>query len=262
MSIRQILVPIVGIGDAQRLLQNAFSIAARFKAHVVVCDTVPTDYPYVDPTGMMVGQVYEDLTKQLLKQQDQMRTAARHQFESAASNFGIRISEIPQIDHATATWISGADFRSVVWALGRLADLIIARRPVGNGLLDKEIVETALFSNRRPVLLVPSKAAHLDHGAAIAWNGSLEAATALQRSLEILSNERPVTVIQVGDIKPGGLEARAAVAYLECHGFKASAKFVPDAPKATTEILLNPHSPSKSLILLSGSQYFRYKSWC
>ena len=24
----------------------------------------------------------------------------------------------------------------------------------------------------------------------------------------------------------------------------------------------NPHSPSKSLILLSGSQYFRYKSWC
>jgi hypothetical protein len=23
-----------------------------------------------------------------------------------------------------------------------------------------------------------------------------------------------------------------------------------------------PHSPSKSLILLSGSQYFRYKSWC
>ena len=26
--------------------------------------------------------------------------------------------------------------------------------------------------------------------------------------------------------------------------------------------ILNPHSPSKSLILLSGSQYFRYKSWC
>ncbi|RSU46582.1 hypothetical protein CA221_21060 [Sphingomonas koreensis] len=25
---------------------------------------------------------------------------------------------------------------------------------------------------------------------------------------------------------------------------------------------LGPHSPSKSLILLSGSQYFRYKSWC
>ena len=25
---------------------------------------------------------------------------------------------------------------------------------------------------------------------------------------------------------------------------------------------INPHSPSKSLILLSGSQYFRYKSWC
>ncbi|QDK32806.1 hypothetical protein DM450_08425 [Sphingomonas sp. IC081] len=29
-----------------------------------------------------------------------------------------------------------------------------------------------------------------------------------------------------------------------------------------TQRHLNPHSPSKSLILLSGSQYFRYKSWC
>jgi len=28
------------------------------------------------------------------------------------------------------------------------------------------------------------------------------------------------------------------------------------------DFVLNPHSPSKSLILLSGSQYFRYKSWC
>ncbi|HHN0383750.1 TPA: hypothetical protein ACRL0P_006446 [Pseudomonas aeruginosa] len=27
-------------------------------------------------------------------------------------------------------------------------------------------------------------------------------------------------------------------------------------------LLFDPHSPSKSLILLSGSQYFRYKSWC
>ncbi|MBB6193562.1 hypothetical protein FHS51_003820 [Sphingobium wenxiniae] len=33
-------------------------------------------------------------------------------------------------------------------------------------------------------------------------------------------------------------------------------------PPLATAIVLNPHSPSKSLILLSGSQYFRYKSWC
>ncbi len=33
-------------------------------------------------------------------------------------------------------------------------------------------------------------------------------------------------------------------------------------PPETTETTTNPHSPSKSLILLSGSQYFRYKSWC
>ena len=33
-------------------------------------------------------------------------------------------------------------------------------------------------------------------------------------------------------------------------------------PYNVSKWTLNPHSPSKSLILLSGSQYFRYKSWC
>ncbi|MGE4481977.1 hypothetical protein [Acidocella sp.] len=33
-------------------------------------------------------------------------------------------------------------------------------------------------------------------------------------------------------------------------------------PQGTFVKGFNPHSPSKSLILLSGSQYFRYKSWC
>ncbi|TPE59170.1 hypothetical protein FJQ54_13975 [Sandaracinobacter neustonicus] len=32
--------------------------------------------------------------------------------------------------------------------------------------------------------------------------------------------------------------------------------------EAATGTESTPHSPSKSLILLSGSQYFRYKSWC
>ena len=33
-------------------------------------------------------------------------------------------------------------------------------------------------------------------------------------------------------------------------------------PSLTLSYTYTPHSPSKSLILLSGSQYFRYKSWC
>ncbi|MCA0420501.1 MAG: helix-turn-helix domain-containing protein [Proteobacteria bacterium] len=37
---------------------------------------------------------------------------------------------------------------------------------------------------------------------------------------------------------------------------------VGESKRYRPSLLLNPHSPSKSLILLSGSQYFRYKSWC
>ena len=42
--------------------------------------------------------------------------------------------------------------------------------------------------------------------------------------------------------------------------------FAPDSPERDFASMdvdgINPHSPSKSLILLSGSLYFRYKSWC
>ena len=45
------------------------------------------------------------------------------------------------------------------------------------------------------------------------------------------------------------------------------AKFYGDVQEKLTDasahlLFFTPHSPSKSLILLSGSQYFRYKSWC
>lgn len=47
------------------------------------------------------------------------------------------------------------------------------------------------------------------------------------------------------------------------YGYFSSERFVHRHDRSKTdEIAINPHSPSKSLILLSGSQYFRYKSWC
>lgn len=44
--------------------------------------------------------------------------------------------------------------------------------------------------------------------------------------------------------------------------FKDKDKHKIEVPLGAIPRYFNPHSPSKSLILLSGSQYFRYKSWC
>ena len=95
MAIRQILVPIVGIADAQRLLQNAFKIAERLNAHVTACDTMPPDYPYLDPTGVVPPDLYEDLTKQVITQQARLRAAAKNQFENAVKQHGIAVHQFP-----------------------------------------------------------------------------------------------------------------------------------------------------------------------
>lgn len=51
----------------------------------------------------------------------------------------------------------------------------------------------------------------------------------------------------------GGVTAAEEAYRLSRIGFEAG---------RISQLELSPHSPSKSLILLSGSQYFRYKSWC
>ncbi len=253
MAIRRILVPIVGIADAQRLLHNAFTLADRLKARVTVCDTAPPDYPYLDPSGVLPPDMYENLVKQVLAQQEHLRTASRSQFEAAAKQHGIQISEIAQSDRATATWIGSGDFRNVVWGLGRLTDLIIARRPTGSNIADQDTIEQGLFAARRPVLLLPPKGAHLEQGAVIAWNGSLEAATALERAVDMLNRSEPVTVLQVGDNKPGALDITEALAYLDSHGFKATSKLLPDAPKATGETILKTATDLKAGVIVVGA---------
>lgn len=67
---------------------------------------------------------------------------------------------------------------------------------------------------------------------------------------------QPTNLILYGPPGTGKTYRTALEAVRLCDG---SADY-PDTAEGRDALI--PHSPSKSLILLSGSQYFRYKSWC
>jgi nucleotide-binding universal stress UspA family protein len=253
MAIRRILVPLVGIADATRLLENAFALAEQLKAHVTVCDTIARELPYIDAPGMLTADTYTALIQKLTAEQDSARKAMRSAFESAAKACQVQVSGTPKGNAVTAAWADSGEHASAVWGLGRLADLIVARRPMRADIPDQQLVEEALFEVRRPVLLFPPKSAHLDRAAAVAWNGSLEAATALERAVDLIDRAKPVTVIQVGDLKPGALPATEAVAYLESHGCEARSRFVPDVPGSTTDVLMTTARDLRAGMLIAGA---------
>jgi nucleotide-binding universal stress UspA family protein len=253
MAIRRILVPLVGIGDAKALLEHAFALAVRLDAEVAVCDTLPRDLPFIDSHGMLSTDISAALIEKLQGEQEEARKAMRAQFDGA-----VKAAALPRSDGAPSKaprtqWIDSRDYPRVVFDRARLADLVVARRPPGVGVADQELIEDALFSARRPVLLVPAKAVHLERGAVVAWNGSLEAATALERAVDLLDHGRPVTVVQVGDLRPGALAAAEAQAYLQAHGFEARVSLLADAPQRTGEILLHAANELGAGLLVAGA---------
>jgi len=134
-------------------------------------------------------------------------------------------SRRPQKTNAvTANWISGAAYDGATVPLfGRLSDLIVVNQPGAKASFgEMQVFESAVFTARRPVLMVPEAAHGLGRRAAIAWNGSVEACGAVEGAIDLLMDLDGVDIIQVGEIKSGNASAESLADYLGWHGIAAT----------------------------------------
>jgi nucleotide-binding universal stress UspA family protein len=229
MSIKQILVPLTGESKAEHVCNLAFDIAVRSGAHVIGTDTVADPGPFLDQSGVgMMAAYYDELFKSAEKVQTQKRSNAAQAFEAARGKHG-----------ASASWVSGVDYNGQTVSLfGRLVDLIVVNQPGATAsFAEMQVFETAVFTARRPVLVVLAAAKALGRRAAIAWNGSVEACGAVEGALDLLSGLDGVDIIQVGDIKAGNATAQSLVDYLERHGIAARIRTVADKSGSTAKLI-------------------------
>ncbi|MBL8629944.1 MAG: hypothetical protein JNM81_09970, partial [Rhodospirillaceae bacterium] len=221
MKIKQILVPLTGESDAHHVAAAAFQIARESGAHVVGTDTVTEPGPFVDQTGIGVATAYYDqIYKTITEVQVQKRQRAAATFEAARAQAGVLLSDRPgQAVGATAEWMSGEPYNgATVSVLGRLSDLIVLNHPgEKSAFTDMQVFQSAAFTTRRPLLLVPPSA-KLGTRAAIAWNGSAESCAAVEGALPLLEGLDGVDIIQVGDLKPGAASSWSLQNYLGWHG--------------------------------------------
>jgi nucleotide-binding universal stress UspA family protein len=111
-----------------------------------------------------------------------------------------------------------SDGPAVLASLGRLADLVVLSRP-GDGTVDSDTVQAALFETGRAVLVAPPTAMpSIGANVVIAWNDSIPAARAVAAAMPFVATAEQVTVLTAGD----SIDAGNLLDYLDRYGVSAA----------------------------------------
>jgi nucleotide-binding universal stress UspA family protein len=229
MSLRTLLVPMVGDAADRRALDLAGRIALRHQSRVTALFAEPDDreIPMAmvgDATG---GYLSRDLVKTLQDRIESRRTTALATFEQWRDQYAIAEAAAGS---ASAEFVRevGAD-GALIRTYGLVADLIITVRPDPTEAERSAFFEGALFEAGKPALMVPKGELALppeDAPIQIVWRQTLVSARALSASLPFLGQAREIIVSQA--VNAGEAPAvDGVVRYLAWHGITARAVIHP-----------------------------------
>ena len=261
MSLRRILVPVVGRDCDRSTLKMAAQIAQKVDAHIdalfVRVDPAQffpnMGYPY---TGS--GFVTQDILDSANKASDELAEKARDSVATVVREMGIRsaehgeASDQPSISFHQAT---GPLF-SVLQRESQLTDLVVyAYPPKGIPSELANVLPGLLLGCRRPFLIAPEEPVQsLGNHIMIAWDADDEAASALRQAREFLPYAETVEVVMVTDDEAYAEEEIARpLAYLACHGVKAQSRIIFDEAGHAGDIILNTFDQSDADLLVMGA---------
>lgn len=256
MTIKHILVPLTGESSSADTAICGLTLAKTLGAHVTAGyeDQLGPMYVAADfgGTAAAYGMFYEQMQKMRLDRKKRART----HFDGAVKATSLPIVSAPVCKQGSTMWLDDEDGNDApIASFGALTDLVVLEAP-GNRRSPPawHVVEEALFGARRPTLIVPPNTTSVDLSRAlIAWNGSSEAANAVERALDLLPATAKLTVLQVGELKPGRMSSEKLVDYLGWHCFEADLRRVPDRPNETSEIILSEARRAGAGIIIMGA---------
>lgn len=215
MSIRKIVVPLLGDAADTARLRVAGVAAARVSARldlVFIRHDPREAMPFAK--GRVPGDVRERLMDALADQDDAALTRANTMLDD--------LSDRPELAGVTIESIDGP-IETAIARRGRAADLVVIANSRSDRSQDADrIREVALFSTGRPVLVAPDAPADaLGSRVVVAWNGSAEAARAVEAAMPFLRNAEDVTVATIVNNADEPDTIVDMVSYLDLHGVDA-----------------------------------------
>jgi len=207
--IKSILAVSEGGPDAAMSFRLAARVAAQFGAAVDALHL-----PIGPAGGMMGGLAMSGEAMPLVMELDDDR------LEERTKESGRAYQELlSPIKGATYTAAKTATLDALV-AMGRCSDMLVLGRPGSDPEnVAPATVEAALYESARAVMIAPPNAGSGAFGSVVvAWNGSMQAARALEYALPFLQKAAKVTLLVVG-AKPEEVGATYLARNLGRQGF-------------------------------------------
>lgn len=206
--------------------QAALDLGRQFNGHLTCLQAIPFEFGVpVDFYGTLAAQMAVEFHEQ----------AGRVRAELEAR---LAKDDVPfdwQVSEGSATRLIAGN--------APLSDIIVvgARNPSGSKDKPSSLITDLIGTLRAPVMVVPPSLKSFQFGAAaaIAWNGSAEAAHALVGSMPLLQAASQVHILIVREPKEGGLyslPSLSAAAYLARHGIEAEIVDIPHEDGDRTSI--------------------------
>jgi nucleotide-binding universal stress UspA family protein len=221
--IKKLLLPLSDTSCGRAALATAFSAATLWQAQLsaVIVQVDSRDVAPLAGEGLS-GAMIEDMI-QVSEQEGADRTIRlRAAFDAAQARAGTASAATLQI-------LRGRD-DELVPSLARLADFTILSHPSAKeDETASDMLHAVLFDSGRPVLIAPPTApASIGTRCCIAWNGTVESASALAAALPWLARADVVRILHAGAYQRRGPSAAELVPYLAMHGITADvSEFVP-----------------------------------
>lgn len=241
MSIKHLLVHVDASERSAARLDFAVALAQRFQARLTGL------FAQKESSGpsLVARRASDHLLKAMAD------TQAR--FEAATAAAGLQ-AEWWQVEHGEHTNVVT---QTVICA--RYADLaILGQHDPDASVVPEDLVEQVLLNSGRPVLVFPHIGRYGPPGrkTLIAWNGSREAARAVNDAIPFMQSTEEVTILAVH----AGVEAPDAgkvpqvdiVAHLRAHGIEATFERLPLSEIAFADAVLNRCYETDSDLLVMG----------
>ena len=233
-------------GDRDVAGPYAISIAETFDAHAAA---IAFSYEPVIPATIM-GGIPASLIEQQRADNDKAARDAVSTFETAAKRAGISFESRIM----TASVPGAAD---TFGAMARRFDLSVIAQADSNKLAPEEvIVEGALFSSGRPVIVVPyiqKSGLKLDR-VIVAWDASRNAARAVADALPLLAKANTIDVVIVASERPKSDEIAGADIgqHLARHGLNVEVKRIVATDTSVADTLLSHAADNGADLMVMG----------
>jgi nucleotide-binding universal stress UspA family protein len=263
VTIKEILVPVIGQRQGPSAIEAAVFLARVFEAHLSGLHVLPDPgaaVPYVSEgmSGDMIQQICDATEKEGLARSQR----AEALFDQVCGTHGIARDDKAGGAGITASWkvLQGQE-DLVIAAQCRNTDIAVVNQP--NEVLGEEyltILEGVLFQSGRPSIVVPSaKCSDFGTTVAIAWNGSAQSSRAVATAMPLLGRAGKIVVLQAGEAHENIPAADDVVTYLGRHGFNAEAKAFSIEREKIAEALLRSAVEAGADLLVMGA--FTHSRW-